>query len=52
MTATQIKEAVAQINRVEKQMIAAMTQAEYQAYMAIPEETRKQMLYMAYKVAA
>jgi hypothetical protein len=52
MTAAQIKAAVEQINRVEKQMIAEMTEDDYRAYMAIPEDTRKMMLYMAQKAAA
>lgn len=52
MTNAQIKAAVEQINRVESQMIATMTDAEYAAYMAIPAETRKQMLFMAQKLAA
>jgi hypothetical protein len=50
MTKDQIKEAVATIRRVEKAMIAEMTDAEYDAYMAISEEMRKRMLYEAYMV--
>ena len=52
MTAAEIKAKVEQINRVERAIIANMTDAEYAAYMAIPAETRKQMLYMAQRTAA
>ena len=52
MTNAKITAAVAQINRVEAQMVAAMTDAEYRAYMAIPAEDRKQMLFMAQRAAA
>lgn len=51
MTNAKINQAVEAINRVEKQMIAAMSKAEYKAYMNIPVDTRKAMLYKAYKVA-
>lgn len=44
-------QAVATINRVEAQMIAEMTKAEYAEYMAIPAEDRKIMLYVAFKMA-
>lgn len=51
MTNAQINAAVEQINRVEAQMIASMTAEEYKAYKSIPEETRKEMLYNAWKMA-
>lgn len=51
MNAVETKEAVATINRVEKQMIENMSDEEYRMYMSIPTETRKQMLYLAYKTA-
>jgi len=52
MTKDQIKEAVATIRRVEEAMIAEMTNAEYDAYMAISEETRKKMLYESYMITS
>ena len=52
ITASEITTAVTAINRVEKQMIRGMSDAEYRQYRAIPAEDRKQMLYMAYKLAA
>ena len=39
------------IRRVEKQMISEMTAQEYDRYMQIPEDERKAMLYVAFKVA-
>ena len=50
MTAAQITEAVATINRVERAMISEMTAAEYAAYMEIPANERKAMLFAAFKV--
>lgn len=43
-------EAVETIRRVEDSMIEQMSDAEYVEYMAIPEETRKQMLFAAYSM--
>lgn len=51
MENAKIKDMVETINRVEMQMIDGMTEEEYAAYKAIPEETRKAMLFMAYKAA-
>lgn len=51
MNALNIKEAVETINRVENAMIAEMSDAEYGAYMSIPEDDRKAMLFEAYKTA-
>jgi len=42
--------AVETIRRVENSMIEGMTEAEYVEYMAIPEETRKRMLFAAYRI--
>lgn len=52
MTAAQINQAVETINRVEAAMIREMSDAEYAAYMAIPADDRKAMLYAAYKITA
>jgi len=49
MTEAQITEAVETINRVERAMIDAMSDAEYAAWSAIPAEERKRMLHAAYR---
>lgn len=51
MNQTQITEAVETINRIERQLIAGMSETEYRAYIAIPEDDRKLMLFAAYQAA-
>lgn len=49
MTDRQIDAAVETINRVERQMIAEMTDFEYATWASFSKEYRKQFLYLAYK---
>lgn len=49
MTNQQIDTAVEIINHVERELIAGMSEYEYQTWMSFSEEYRKQFLYLAYK---